>query len=281
MKTDYYIHQVIPEKYLHWRAFTEVVQSVQGALHDLGYNAPVLSTGDDTQGKGRPIVFGANLLDREINSSDKIIFNLEQITPNSPWLSDAYISILKASEVWDYSDNNIAELAKLGVTAKKCGIGYHPCLERITQLPESEKDIDVLHIGSINARRQKILDELRSKGLKVEAAFNVYGKERDALVARAKIVINIHYYDSKVFEIVRCSYLMANKAYILSEFGADLEMESLFYDDGMTFTHYDVLADKCMHALKEINKRESIARKGYEIFSEMKQSDMLRKVIEC
>ena len=43
-----------------------------------------------------------------------ILFNLEQITPNSAWLTQDYLALLGRYPVWDYSQGNIAELAKNG-----------------------------------------------------------------------------------------------------------------------------------------------------------------------
>jgi hypothetical protein len=56
----------------------------------------------------------------------------------------------------------------------------------------------------------------------------VYGQARDALVARARIQLNVHYYEAKVFEVVRVSYLLANGRFVVSETGADAEEEASF-----------------------------------------------------
>ena len=40
-------------------------------------------------------------------------------------------------------------------------------------------------------------------------------------IARSKIVLNLHQYDAQVFEIVRVSYLLANRRAVVSERGAN------------------------------------------------------------
>ncbi len=52
------------------------------------------------------IVLGANLLHAVPVPQGKrlILFNLEQITPGSPWLTDAYLALLRRYPVWDYSE---------------------------------------------------------------------------------------------------------------------------------------------------------------------------------
>ena len=84
-------------------------------------------------------------------------------------------------------------------------IGYTRELTRIRRV--APPDIDVLFIGSINPRRRAVLEQMHADGLRVQAAFGVYGAERDALVARARIVLNVHFYEAKVLEMVRLSYL--------------------------------------------------------------------------
>ena len=65
-----------------------------------------------------------------------------------------------------------------------------------------------------------MLNALRGGGFRVEWLLNLYGADRDALLARSKIVINMHQHDAQVFEIVRVSYLLANRRTVVSERGA-------------------------------------------------------------
>src|SRR5580658_4511667 len=65
-------------------------------------------------------------------------------------------------------------------------LGYVPELRRIQA--SKVQNIDVLFYGSLNERRSRILQALKDSGVKVHSAFGVYGKERDALIARSKIV---------------------------------------------------------------------------------------------
>jgi hypothetical protein len=48
-------------------------------------------------------------------------------------------------------------------------------------------------------------------------AFGAYGAGRDALVARSKIVLSMHYYEPAAFEIVRVAYLLANAKAVVAE----------------------------------------------------------------
>lgn len=51
-----------------------------------------------------------------------------------------------------------------------------------------------------------------------ECPWMVMGDERDQYIARAKVVLNMHrFQETKVFEIARVSYLLANRKAVVSE----------------------------------------------------------------
>ena len=112
---------------------------------------------------------------------------------DSHWFNKHYVALLRRTIVWDYSADNAKWLAqKLGRPVLHLPLGYVPQFTRINSSGASYEDIDVLFFGAPNARRERIFDEIRSRGLLFHHAFGVYGSERDALVERSKVVINIH-----------------------------------------------------------------------------------------
>jgi hypothetical protein len=272
----YSIWIVSPPNYLHSHAFDEVATGLHAAFRALGLDAEVVH--DSTRLGDVTIVLGCNLLKGVAPPPpDKrlILFNLEQITPNSPWLTQDYLALLGRYPVWDYSQGNIAELAKIGIRAAHCGIGYAPELTRIASAPE---DIDVLFVGSVNERRLIVLKQLAEKGINVDARFNLYGAERDAFVARAKIILNVHFYDARLFEIVRVSYLLANKKCVVSETGSDSAFESQF-GSGIAFAPYAKLAETCTRLLQNPAEREAVAGTGFNRFKAMPQTEYLKQAL--
>lgn len=271
---EYSVWICSPMGYSHSQAFSHLAIALQSGFRELGHECNI--TPNYWDAKGTAIVLGANLLNvHSYLPENPIIFNLEQITPGSPWLTEGYIELLKKYKVWDYSYNNIVELSKFGISASYCGIGYAP---ELSCIPEPvNQPTDVLMYGSQNERRTKIATEL-SKYCDVSYVFNVYGDELNHMIGRAKIVLNTHFYDSKVFEIIRCSYLMANRKCIVSEFGEDFDLEQPFYD-GICFADYDEIVEKCVMLLKSPDIRHVYENKGFEIFSGMKQSEYLKAVI--
>ena len=65
-------------------------------------------------------------------------------------------------------------------------------------------------------------------------------------------------------EIIRLSYLMANRKFIISECGNDQALDHPF-EEGIVFTDYDSLVDKCLYYLDNAMKRNRVAATGYEI----------------
>ena len=276
--TSYCILIIAPPRYSHAQAFSEIALGLQGGFKESGLDAPIVTNPSDIS--GTPIVLGANLLPHLPKyplPQQAILYNLEQIQAGSPWLTRDYLNLLNKYNAWDYSSNNITALEKLGISGVRlCKIGYSPSLRRI---PAANEDIDVLFYGSMNQRRRIILDALSRTGANVHSAFDLYGMRRDILIARAKIILNIHFYESRVFELVRISYLLANSRFVISETGADEDMETPF-TDGVVFCRYHDLVERCSYYLQEPSLRMKMAERGRNLFEQQRQADFLRHALE-
>lgn len=261
---------ITPPDRHHSAAFAEVAESVHHGLARLGYDV-VRAVNADVRGR-RLIVLGANLLPSHPVDlpPDSILYNLEQVAPDSPWMNPEAFELLRRHTVWDYSPANVRALAELGIEARHVPIGYAPVLSRIRP---AQEDVDVLFYGSVNERRRLVLRALAARGLKVRVAHGVYGPARDALIARSRLVLNLHYYESRVFEIVRVSYLLANRRAVVSERGLDPELEAPF-ESGVAFADYDELADRCVELVADPGARRALAAAGFEVMRR-------RPVIAC
>lgn len=267
---------ISPPGYLHSEAFREVGETVHYALLEMGYDSLLTSHTDipDRQ----PIIIGYNLLPfHPIKiSSNSILYNLEQVHPGSPWFQPALLDILRQYSVWDYSQSNIEQLARLGITSVQYApIGYVP---QLTRIHPTEEDIDVLFYGSLNERRSSVLQALKAQGVNVQAFFGIYGNERDQLIARSKILLNIHFYQAKVFEVVRVSYLLANQRFVVSEYGCNPDEEAAF-SAGVVFADYDDLVKTCLDFLSRPEERRRIAEAGFQLMSQRSETDYLKAVL--
>ncbi len=256
---------VSPFGYPHSAAFAEVALTLQQALQALGHDA-VLSSRLDNR-RRRHLVFGANLLPRcpMPVPADAVLINLEQVSDDSPWMTPAYCDLLRRHTVWDYSEANIRALAARGIRAALMPIGYEPVLTRIAPAPL--QDIDVLFYGSISDRRRALLLALEDTGVALHVAFNVYGAERDALIARSRLVLNLHHYTAQLFEVVRVSYLLANRVCVVAERGQDLALEAPF-EHAVRFADYDGLIAACRALLADPAARVAQAERGFAFMSQ-------------
>ena len=268
---------VAPPGYPYHHGFREVAETVHHGLAALGHDS-VLSARADHADR-LPIVFGTNTWgDHSIPlAANAILYNLEQIYPGSPWLDERLLSLYRQHPVWDYSRANIAALAPMGVDrVAHVPIGYMPQLTRIA--PAAEEDIDILFYGALVDRRLRILRELRALGLRVEALFGVYGEARDRAIARAKIILNLHLHEAQVFEIVRVSYLLANRRFVISEPGTEREDED-GYAGGLVFADYGSLVGTCLDFLNRPAERAGIAQAGFRIMAGRPETECLRAAI--
>jgi len=268
---------VEPQGYAH-HCFEEVALGLHYGAKELGLDWPI-HRGPVPHGTS-PLILGACLLPNFAGiPKSAVIFNLEQC-PGQWFDRPAYCELLMSHEVWDYDAGNIAALRGIGINAKLCRIGYVPQLSRIEKLDE---DIDVLFYGSLNLRRIATVMRMGSRYMQIYTGSQtcgerLYGEERDKAIASAKIVLNLHYYPAARFEIVRCSYLLANKKCVVSERGASPEYEQEFAD-GIAWADYGDLEAKCAELLANPAERERIAQNGFDTFSKMKQSDYLAEAL--
>jgi len=268
-----------PHGYLPSETFREVAEGVHCGFLELGHDSRLdsIRSGLDFEIDRRYVIFGANILSASFPIQiphNCIIFNLEQIGSDAFYLNEEFRKIYAGHEVWDYNARNIFALAELGITAKHVPLGYVPEFSRIGGTVEH--DIDVLFYGAMNERRVRILAALESRGLRVSRLCGVYGAARDAAIARAKIVLNVHFYPTKILEEVRLIYLLANGRCVVSEDG-DWEAEEI-YKGGVAFCEYDQLVDRCVTLLNDVETRWNLAARGLEIVTARPQAKFLESV---
>jgi hypothetical protein len=204
-----------------------------------------------------------------------VVYQLEQLAGAEKQFEPNWLEILKRAEaVWDYSPENAEFLKQRGLRdVRLLPIGFHEGLKTIKRLGPEQQDIDVLFYGAVNDRRRTILDEL-SKHCKVQVLFRVYGAERDAWIARSKIILNMHYYPTNIMEQVRISYLLNNGCCVVSEDSPQNPFEGM-----IATAPCERLAATCLSLLQNPLEREELARRGLELFSQRPMAENLRRVL--
>jgi len=276
--SKFQITLIRPQGYLHTEAFRELAETLQAGFESLGHASRIIENSFDPARTN--LILGAHLLTPEQMQgipSGSVIYNLEQL--GGAQLRPAYYELAARYQIWDYDVRNIGHWEQFNCACPPIHvpIGYVPELSRIKASPE--QDIDVLFYGSLNERRNRVLNALKDAGIKVHTAFGVYGKDRDDLIARSKLVLNIHFYDSKVFEIVRVSYLLANSKAVVTECSSGTEMEKGL-SAAVLGLPYGRLVEGCCSILQNENERRALETRGFHWFSNRKESDILSNALQ-
>jgi len=184
--------------------------------------------------------------------------------------------------IFDYNPINLKEISKKYENIK---IEYIPLLYN-SYLEEHyrshvnnhvNKDIDVLFYGGNNPRREYILEKLKAKYKVQTVHCNITGIPNYELcnyISRSKIVLNIYYYDhNKVFDYYRNSYLLANKALLISEYpdsiDFNIDRNLVNIDNYLIMGKYEKLVDLVSYYLDNYNNINvnDIVEKQYKWFS--------------
>jgi len=158
----------------------------------------------------RVVVFNAHSFPDRVPPG-AIIYNLENVDVQVS--GDAF----SEHEVWDFSQRNAARWRGTRRAVRHVPPGHHSSMEMFQPLPWNERDIDVFFAGCMNARRQHVLDALARHGLKILTLSTVYGPERDMILARAKLAVNMLYYEDGTFPVLRTAHCAANSIAAVSE----------------------------------------------------------------
>jgi hypothetical protein len=254
--------------------YKEVIESVIWGLRELGHT---VEFGENTFSQSATnIVFGAQMLAMDVVEKlppSTIIYNFEQIRAATQ-LKPALVYAATNCKVWDYSEANAQAWRKLNADCRVVPVGYAEPLTRIPKAPV--QDIDVLMYGTPGPDRLDAFFHLCQFGLKTVFVCGLYGKERDELISRSKLIVNINLYASKIFEIVRVSYLFANRKAVV----ADIEPETFIEDDiraGICVAAPSRLVEECDDLVNNESRRRAIEEAGFEAI----RSRDIRPILEA
>ena len=161
-----------------------------------------------------------------------IIYQLEQIN-KSLFLTDRLYTDLENSIIsMDYSQVNYNNLKN----SHKKYIRYQP-------MPISNKIIeytpnyeyDILFFGGLNERRKNIIDHLFKEKFVVAYTSDTFFESLYTHVKKAKIVLNLHYYDNAILETARLNEILPFNTLIVSESPNRLNDINDFYKDDVFF----------------------------------------------
>ena len=263
----FHLIHIVPDPRLHGlHGYLEVMETVRWGLEGLGHR--VTASVNAAASAAVNIVFGVQLLDEAGLRSlppDTIAYNLEQITNVPPeQMLAGFSHAAKNLRVWDYSRQNLPVWQSMNPAhePRLVKIGYAPILTRIPK--RSQEAIDVLFYGLPSNSRLSVFRDLCLSGLRAVYACGLYGAPRDELISRAKLVLNLNLYtESRVFEVVRVSYLLSNSKAVVSDLHPDSDIDPDLRD-ALAFAPPDGIVETCARLIGDDAARHALEHRALE-----------------
>jgi hypothetical protein len=178
----------------------------------------------------------------------RIVYQMEQsVSPR--WFTDEYFNVLyNALAVFDYSQRNLSFLNQQMAGATPL---VHVPVEPLPagallpiahdHPPAEPGDCEVVFYGDEKSpRRQKFLADLKQH-FRMKLINGLYGPALWAELQKAKVVVNIHYYEQALLETTRISECLSLGLQVVSEAGSDQAMHGQ-WSKAVTFTPIDDVA---------------------------------------
>jgi hypothetical protein len=243
-RREFNICIIKPANYEYSAIFMDQAQYYKYQFAKFGYTTTI---GYNSLKKGvTNFVFGAWLgFDPALRNIYPCIFiNLEQLGPKgSKHVSSDYMDLLRSSPVIDYDTENVQYYSK-PKTVPIAPILYAPYLTDINPIPLNDRKIDILFFGSMTDRRIKIIQDIVDSGVYIEYIKKpTFGKELYDLIRNSKCVLNIHAYESSIFEQARASICLSIGTPVVSERSRHtnplpIYEDSVYWIDNLKFSDF-------------------------------------------
>lgn len=240
--------------------FTDAARSITASLQASGIAARHVVNRIPTQGGLIVLGWTPGWLAAHANRLDPqrtFIFNAEQLgSTGSAVVTAEYLQALSTWPVLDYHESNAEFLRKqFGPSVRVTIVPLipGPAVHYAVDAPAADKSaaaVDVLFYGTINERRQGVLDAIRNSGLRVEAVSGSYGQELAPALLRCKLVLHVHYYPSALFPMLRMLQPLTRGVPIVCERSVFSRWND-WSESGMVFADYDSLAQACVDLVKD------------------------------
>jgi hypothetical protein len=263
-----------PNDYIHSLALLEAAEYINIRINQCGYESVL--TKNHLEHCRVNVVLCGHLIPEELLKIDQklIIFNSEQLPEDSVWTSPHYRILLEKNYVWDYSRVNLLKIKHNNTQL----IDFYYC-DQLSRLEiKKPAKYDLVFYGSINERRKKILDEVSKSGLRVKVIFGAYGGDRDGVISESRAVLNLHYYDSQIFQQIRAFYPLTNRIPIISE-NYPIRSAPDIYKDAIFLNGDEPIEGYVLRMLRSINF-EAQAKIKLDQFKETELETQFSEIIE-
>ena len=188
-----------------------------------------------------------------LDPRDTILFNMEQLGSDAPWTRDGYTEALRRWTVADYNASNVAWLKRSNGEAQRVHeIPIVPGPSVAFAAPGfADAPIDVLFFGTMNPRRDEVVAALREAGLNVETVAGSFGWELAPAILRARLVLHVHFYETRLFPVARILQPVAQGVPIVCEASVCSPLADWSAGSGIVFAERDQLVAACKDLLAD------------------------------
>jgi hypothetical protein len=188
-----------------------------------------------------------------------IVWNFEQFEIDGPIFDQQFWNSMNgASEIWDYSKENIKWLKfNKELEALHLPLGWLPQMKISTPINSWDTRKNTFaFVGLMNERRRDILkpcyELAKTNQWNMYLSNKCWGAEYDTIYSMTKFGINIHFYSGKtILEVHRIIPLILNEIWVITEKSGDPWYDELF-DPLVTWANTNTFAK----VLNELNQLE-------------------------
>ena len=216
-----------------------------------------------------------------------ILYQLEQIGKSNNLTNKIQDDIKNSLLTLDYSKVNIS---KYIIHKKNISYQMMPISNKIIEY-YPEYSYDVIFFGTLNEHRRKILEYLSKQNIVVANTDNIFGDNLYFHVKKAKIVLNLHYYDDAILEVARLNEILKYNTLIISENSNLINDNHDYYKNDIFFVenidkeldNINILTEQIFDCLqnfdvykKKINKiRKHTIQQIYDEFSQNLKKNLI------
>lgn len=264
---------------------TEIAELIGSGLRDLGHDVELVRSG-----LPQPAADTVNLVvapheyfhlatehsedERLQAAADCAVLNVEQ--PGTQWFEIAYRYCVPAKHVLDINRNGLLALERRGLKASHLRLGYHASWDGWHGEAARPRELDLVFMGSRTPRRERFLARNAGTWSALDCRFLIYeaarpileegtlfvlGEDRSRLLARTKLLLNVHQTEFPYFEWHRVIPAMANGCLVVTE-------PSTHYEPVQPFEHFvqaplDVLPAYVTSLATDDELRQRMAAEAY------------------
>ena len=209
------------------------------------------------------------------------LFLLGTEQPESEWFDSNLIVAPHARAMLDIHLSGVAAYRARDLSCFHLPLGYHLLLEQSDLPAKSKRDIDICVLAAMTDRREEFIaanaDFFAARNCHIRFVPIGFAKteetrsylpipQRNALLQRAKILLNVHYSDLRYFEWHRALIAIANRSCLLSETCEGFE--PLVPGKHFIMAKADDLTTCCEYYLEHEDERKAITAAAYDFICE-------------